>query len=375
MKQICFVAASPLTVNFFLVPHLLGLRQHYDVTLVVNANEGVALKPMLGIEIVPLEIQRKISPIQDLRTLAALIALFRRRHFDLVHSISPKAGLLAMLAARIAGVPHRLHTFTGQVWATRRGSMRWILRQADRVTVRAASQTLTDSFSQRDFLVEQGVTKPGACHVLGEGSVSGVDVDRFRPDADLRIAVRRELEIPSDAVTILFLGRMTRDKGIPELLDAFGALAEAFPRANLLLVGPDEEALLASAKAHPFASRIRCVGYTHQPERYVAAADLLTLPSHREGFANVILEAAAAGIPVVASRIYGITDAVIDGETGLLHKAGDSADLTEKLRAVLADQGLRQRLNERARNRVMAEFTQARLVSELLAFYRSRLDA
>jgi glycosyltransferase involved in cell wall biosynthesis len=248
------------------------------------------------------------------------------------------------------------------------------LRAADRLIAHIATQLLTDSFSQRSFLVEQGITKLSSCTVLGNGSVSGVDVERFRPDAERRNAARCELGIPSDALTILFLGRMTRDKGMPELVDAFASLAEASPRAHLLLVGPDEEALMASAKAHPFASRIHCVGYTHQPERYVAAADLLTLPSHREGFGSLILEAAAAGIPVVASRIYGITDAVIDGETGLLHKVGDVLDLTEKLRVMLADEGTRRRLGAHARDRVMAEFTQARLVAALLAFYRSRFD-
>lgn len=369
MKRVCLVTTSPLIVNFFLVPYLLSLKRTYQVTLIVNAAEGTPLEPLPDIRVVSMPVLRKMAPFSDMAMLFRLVWFFLRERFDLVHSFSPKAGLLAIVAAKIAGIPHRVHTYTGQVWSTRRGLMRWMLREADRAIARAATHLLADSVSQREFLGRHGVVSADRCEVLGWGSVSGVDVRRFRPDPEARARVRAELNIPLDATVVLFLGRVTREKGIPELVDAFSVLAERRVGLYLLIVGPDEDELTVSIAACKYGQRVRILGYSRRPEHYVAASDVLALPSHREGFGTVILEAAAAGVPTVAARIYGVTDAVVDGQTGLLHKPGDVRDLVERLARVVDDADFRARLGACARERALEEFSQERLTSELMAFY------
>jgi len=375
MKRVCFVTTSPLIVNFFLVPHLLHLSQRYEVTLAVNVEEGAPLLPLPGVEVVSLPIRRRSSPLADFQALARLISLFSSRRFHLVHSFSPKAGLLTMVAGRICGVPRRIHTFTGQVWATMRGPRRFLVKAADRCTAKCATHILTDSRSQCEFLVAQRVVARERCRVLGEGSVTGVDTHRFQGNPDTRAAVRAELNIPKEAVVVLFLGRLKRDKGVLELSRAFASLASKQDLAHLLLVGPDEDALMPriTEQCSQHRDHVHALGYTFAPERYVAASDILALPSHREGFGSVIIEAAAAGVPAVASRIYGITDAVADGETGLLHKPGDWKDLAKQLNRLLADSDLRKQLGSRAQERALREFRQEHLVQLLAEFYNEIL--
>jgi glycosyltransferase involved in cell wall biosynthesis len=346
------------------------------VHLAVNLDEGTALAEGHGAEVIALPIRRKIAPWSDLRTLAAMVRLFRERRFDAVHSFSPKAGLLATVAGWIAGVPVRIHTYTGQVWMTRYWIMRWILIAADKTIARFATHLLADSPSQRQMLLELGIVRSAEkCRVLGSGSVSGVDPARFRPDGTARAVVRRELGIAPDSTVLLFLGRLTRDKGVFDLAHAFTSLAAIHPAAVLLLVGPDEEQVRSKiesiCRAH--AGRLRFVGYTRSPERFIAAADLLCLPSYREGFGSAIIEAAAAGVPAIGSRIYGIIDAIVEGETGLLHIPADANDLAVKIELLMKDPALRERLGTRARQRAIDEFSQQRLTQALLDYYRGVL--
>jgi glycosyltransferase involved in cell wall biosynthesis len=204
--------------------------------------------------------------------------------------------------------------------------------------------------------------------------VSGVDIRRFRPDTAARAALRAELGIDPDARVVLYLGRVTRDKGVLDLARAFARLPAD---AVLLVAGPDEEGLTARMLelSGPGASRVRFAGYTAQPERFLAASDVLCLPSYREGFGSVVIEAAATSVPAVASRIYGVTDAMVHGETGLLFTAGDCDELAARLAAILADDSLRTRLGAEARRRAIEHFSQERLTDELAVFYERILGS
>jgi glycosyltransferase involved in cell wall biosynthesis len=372
MKKICFVTTSPLIVNFFLVPHLVRLARRYEMSLAVRLPGEVPLRPLPGIEIIPVDIRREIAPLADAMALASLVRLYRKRGFDLVHSFGPKAGLLSAGAGWLAGTRARLHTFTGQVWAARPGPMRALLRAADGVTARLATHVFTDSPSQRDFLVREGVVPPGRVEVLGKGSISGVDLQRFRPDAGARRAVRAELGISDAAPVVLYLARLTRDKGV---LDFARASARLDARTMFVVVGPDEQGLRGEVRAlaGEAAPRVRFVDYTDQPERYLAAADVLCLPSYREGFGSILIGAAAAGVPAVASRIYGVVDAVVEGETGLLFTPGDIEELTSLLARLLSDPALRDRLGAAARARVEAHFSQDLVLRALETRYEEIL--
>jgi len=372
--RVALVVTSTLVVRWFLIEHIRTLARTFAVTLIVN-NDAPELAALLPCRILTLRLERDIALLADLRALAWLWRHFRAERYRLVHTLTPKAGLLGMLAARLARVPCRLHTFTGQVWTTRRGPIRSLLKTADRLISFSATRVLADSFSQRDFLVAQGIADSAKIDVLGQGSVSGVDARRFRPDAAMRKQLRAELEIPETATVFLYLGRLKRDKGVLDLAQAFGLCSSEDSMSWLLLVGPDEDGLLPEVEQACAAcrSRLHVVGFSAIPERYLAGSDVLCLPSYREGFGVVIIEAAAAGLPAIGSKIYGITDAIVEGETGLLFEAGNVQQLALNMRTLASDASLRRLMGHRARERALRDFPQEKLTAALLAYYRQLL--
>lgn len=372
MKRLCVVTTTDLIVNFFLKGLLRALSERYAVTLVVNTGDaGLLSKAGIQAELKPLRIERQIAPAADLAALYRLSQLLRAGKFDAVVSLAPKAGLLAALAARMAGIPFRCHVFQGEVWATRSGPMRWLLKTLDRLVAALSTQVLVISRSEREFLLREGVLdalEPAKSRVIANGSLSGVDLARFREDAVARREVRGELGIAEAEPLVLYLGRLTRDKGVLDLARAFEKLGGS-PAARLLYAGPDEEGLRPAIEFAAGGARARVLfaGLTDRPERYIAAADVVALPSHREGFGNVLIEAAAAGVPSVAARIYGIEDAVVDGETGLLHAPGDAGAIAACLGKMLSDPALRARLGASARSRARERFSSETVIAWWLA--------
>ena len=366
--RLCFVVSSGMTLKAFLLDHLRAATTRFDVSAVANGLPPDALQALgIPVPVRHVAIPRQIAPGSDLAALAALRRTFAAERFDIVHSLTPKAGLLSALAGASVRVPVRIHTFTGQVWATRTGAGRALLKGADRVTASLDTHLLADSASQRDFLVSEGVMPAAKIRVLGHGSVNGVDARRFRPDAQARERVRAEAGIPPDAMLFLYLGRFSRDKGLLDLARAFARETQAW----LLLVGPDEDGLAPALRAAvgPSASRLRMLGATDCPEDFMACADAFVLPSYREGFGSVILEAAAAGLPAIGTRIYGITDALVDNETGLLVAPRDVEALASAMRQLGGDPARRRALGEAARARALRDFRPSDLSEALLAHY------
>lgn len=372
MKQarVCFIVASPMTARAFLSGHIAALSGRYAIDLAVDVGDETELGSIPArARIVPLPIRRKVALLADLTALSRLFLLFRRERYAAVSSVTPKAGMLALLAATLARVPLRIHIFTGQVWTTRLGWKRWLLKTVDRFMARLATHVLADSPSQRDFMVKEGIVSADKIRVLGEGSICGADGERFRPDAGRRVGIRRSHGIPETAVVFLFVGRLNRDKGVLDLAEAFAALENQ--AAWLLVVGPDEANLSGEMELRLGAAlgRTRFVGYTDRPEDFMAAADVFCLPSYREGFGMVIIEAAAAGIPAIGSRIYGITDAIEEDETGLLHRPGDTAGLAGLMAILAGDAERRQAMGEAARERALRLFSAEAVIEAWLRFY------
>ena len=378
MKKICFIATIPAVVHTFLRGHIRASTEKYQVTVVCNNAEAFLLDDLFyGLpdahlhRVILLPIERKVSLLHDLLVLLRLIVLFHRENFDLVHSIMPKTGLLGMLAAWTMGVPNRLHSFTGQVWATQHGWRRSGLKMFDKLIVSFATRILADSPSQRDFLVSEDVLTQDQCLVIGDVSICGVNASRFHPDALLRDKIRNELKLRTEQTVILFLGRLNRDKGMLDLAVAFSELAALREELALVLVGAEEDVPYSRILeiCHAQRDRLRYLSFTANPEYYMAAADIFCLPSYREGFGQVIIEAAACGIPSIASRIYGITDAVDDGKTGLLFTPGDIAELTLSLLRLTEDRQLRQKMGEAARTRTLMLFPSDKISRGMLALY------
>lgn len=373
LRRICYVVSSELTVRAFLLDLIGGAADRYRVSVVANMDSPDALGALgIALDVTPVRIARRIAPFADLAALVRLIRLFRRARFDLVHSLTPKAGLLAALAGAICRVPIRVHTFTGQVWVTRSGPARALLKALDRLIGALATHVLVDSASQLDFLVSEGVVSRTKARVLGHGSVCGVDAGRFRPDPIARASVRAKTGVPPEAILFLYLGRLARDKGLLDLAHAFAKVEGAW----LMLVGPDEDSMAAEIRdaCGPGKARLRMLGYTDRPEEFMAAADVFVLPSYREGFGSVIIEAAAAGIPAIGSRIYGVTDAIAEGETGFLVPARDPAALAARMRELASDAALRKRLGRAARARAMRDFAMPALTRATLEYYAEQLE-
>lgn len=360
-----------------MAPHIRALREYYDVTLITNG-ASVELEELLGAQVsfCPVPIQRKVSLKEDAMALLMLLRLFRAQKFSCVHSITPKAGLLAMVAAWLAGVPLRIHTFTGQVWATERGARRWLFKSLDKFLAKCANAILADSNSQREYLIGQGVVATDEIRVLANGSIAGVDVERFQYSESSRDAIRGRLGIPANALVFLYLGRLNRCKGVVDLIHAFDLLAPTERAFHLVVAGPDEEDISVDVAvlATKYPGRVHRIDYVDNPQEYMSAADVFCLPSYREGFGSVLLEAASVGIPVIASRIYGITDAVVDGETGLLHEPGNITEISAAMRRLACNKELRKSMGNRARARAIEKFPENRLAQALTEFYRDRLD-
>ena len=371
-KRICLVIANPLTIHFFLLDQIKALANKYDLTVITNTGNPAFLSHLgVPVRVIPVAIERHVSLWRDLKALIRLALIFSNEKFDMVHSLSPKSGLLAMAAAWLVKVPVRIHTFQGEVWVTRRGLWRAFLRFLDKLVVRLANHLLVVSYSEEKFLIEQGVVPPGKLQILANGSICGVDLSRFKPDLSVRNKIRDSLGIPEADTVVLFIGRLTVDKGLLDLADAFSRIIAKRKNVHLLVVGPDEGGIRERMQS---MLGIECpllhfAAYTETPEHYIAASDILCLPSYREGFGLVLIEAAATGIASIGSRIYGITDAIVDNETGLLFTPGNIDDLTEKLECLIGDPALRDVLGENGRMRACRDFSKELVLSELLKYY------
>jgi glycosyltransferase involved in cell wall biosynthesis len=364
----------PFTFDTLLREQLSYLTQQgMDITLV--SSPGAVLEEIgksLHLSYHPIPMARKPEPWSDLLSLRALTRLLRHERFDIVHSSTPKIGLLTALAGTLARVPVRIHTFTGQVWVGMQGLSRRIMRQCDWIIGHLDTHCYADSASQRTFLVNQRLVAASRISLLGAGSISGVNLERFNPGVfggDRADAQKRELGVSEQSLIILFVGRLTKDKGIRELVSAFRMLQIEKKDVELILVGPfePERDPLPRETLYELAHnpRIHVVGFSHEPEKYMATADVFCLPSYREGFGSVVIEAGAMGVPAVVSRVVGLVDAVVDGETGLLVPAKEVDFLRGALMKLLSSPEIRRRMGCAARERAVRDFD-SRIINHLV---------
>lgn len=324
----------------------------------------------------PIEMTRRMTPWADARSLLRLAAKLRELRPDVVHAGTPKAGLLGVLAAWLMGVPVRIYQVRGLPMLTARGMRRRVLRHTERLAAAAATHVLCNSHSLRTAMIEEDLCPASKMDVLLGGSSNGVDAaGRFNPHragSAVGSQTRQRLGIPRDALVIGYIGRLVREKGIVELWNAWQQLRAESARAHLLLVGPleAEDPIPASIQeALGRDERVHQTGLEWNTPPLYAAMDVFCLPSHREGFPNAVLEAAAMALPVVATRIPGTVDAVQDGITGTLVSPYDAAALAAALRQYIADAAMRARHGSAGRRRVDREFKRERLWSALHDYY------
>ena len=375
VKKICIVASVPATINAFLKEHILMLSEYYNVTVVTSVTVSSSVQIPDNVKLISLNIERDISIINDLKSLLALNALFRKEKFNLVLSVTPKAGLLSALAGCFVRVKHRIHWFTGQVWVTQTGFRRGLLKSVDKLLASCISDALIDSQSQFDFLINENILKPEKGTALGSGSICGVNLNRFKFDPEIKRLYRQKIGLTNDDKVLLFLGRLNSDKGVLDLVNSFHHVASQMDNLHLVLVGPDEqniEKILADTGC--LHEKIHFIGSTMEPEKWMSIADVFCLPSYREGFGSCVIEAAAIGLPAITSRIYGLTDAVIEGETGLMHQVANIEEISNAIKEIFENNTLRKHLGENARKRAVTSFSQEYISNLLLQYVNERLN-
>lgn len=317
------------------------------------------------------EMERRISPIKDLKSLLNLVRLFHREKPDIVHSMTPKAGLLCMLAARICNVPVRIHTFTGLVFPTSHGLQKKMLMLTDRLTAACATYVVPEGEGVMNDLLAHHITSKDM-RVLGYGNVRGVDMQRFDPDLkDVREAAEK---IRKDGVyTFVFVGRIVKDKGINELITAFKRLQSDHPSVRLILVGRFESTidsiLPSNAEEINNNGSIEAVGQQQDVRPWLAAADALVFPSYREGFPNVVLEAGAMGLPSIVTDINGSREIIIDGANGVIIPPRDSESLYVMMKKFVENPEYARKMGLSARPMIEDRYEQSFVRKCLKEFY------
>lgn len=375
-----YVVTASVSVGFFdgQLAYMVG---HGWKVNVVSA-PGPELEAMHAEGVTPLGIpmEREISLLKDIISLWRLWRLFRRIRPNLVVTGTPKAGLLGTLAARLACVPHVVYTIHGLRLETVSGWKRRLLWVTEWLACHAAHQVHSVSFSLRERAIALDIVAPKRCTVIGKGSSNGVNLERWRRTPQTQLTVREtrnDWKLPLSVPVIGFVGRMVRDKGITELYDAFRRLRLSYPDLRLLLVGgfeagdPVPSALRAQVEADP---NVFVTGFVANVEVYYWIMDVLALPTYREGFPGVLLEAQAASVPVVTTDATGAIDAIRDGITGLRVPVGDVDALTAALARLLADPELREQMGQAGCSWVQQNFQCETVWKNLEANYRSILQ-
>lgn len=359
--------------------HLSGASVSIITSPAKPYEKGISFDPVHSI--IEVEIPREIAIVNDFKALVALYITFRKLDYNIIHSTTPKAGLLTCLAGFLARTPIRLHTFTGQTWVDKKGLPRKLYKLLDKLIIKLNHHSYADSQSQMQFLISEGICNQNDISVLGDGSLAGVNLDRFNPKTypeNTQMKLRSSLKVSDDSIVIIFVGRITKDKGILELLKAFEILLSKNLNVSLLLVGPiDGDVVVGGVDLESYISsneNIISTGFTDSPEKYLSIADIFCLPSYREGFGTVIIESASMGLPCVASNIYGLSDAVQNGETGILVGVKNVDSLVNALTQLTEDHMLRADMGQNAKNRAIRDFGSNKVNSLVVDEYKRLMD-
>jgi len=328
-----------------------------------------------GIKTVALEMTRIISPIKDVKALWNFYILCKKEKPTMVHSHTPKAGIVGMLGAKLAGVPIRLHTVAGMPLMEARGFKRKILGLVEKVTYSSASKVYPNSKGLYDFIVQNNYTQANKLKVIGQGSSNGIDTNHFAPEqvsAEEQSQLKHDLGIKAEDFVFVFVGRLVGDKGINELIKAFVDLDD--PKIKLLLVGPlesDLDPLKDSTLTEiEINKNIISVGFQKDVRQYFAIAQALVFPSYREGFPNVVMQAGAMGLPSIVSNINGCNEIVKEGKNGTIIPVKNAETLKVAMQKMYSDKNYYNHLKKNSRLMIRSRYEQSIVWNALLKEYR-----
>ncbi len=378
-KKIVRVTTVPISLGKLLKGQLQFMSQYYNV-LGISSNGDGALNDVSeqeGIRVLPVEMTRKITPVQDLKAVYKLYKVFRKEKPDIVHSHTPKAGTLAMIAAKLAGVPHRLHTIAGLPLLEATGAKRKLLDTVEKLTYACATKIYPNSFGLNDIIIENGYTKTSKLKVLANGSSNGIDTSHFDPKlygSSDNTALRKELKIDENDFVFIFVGRFVKDKGINELITSFNKLNAEEENVKLLLVGSYEkelDPLLPETETEINTNdNIISVGWQTDVRPYFSIGDVLTFPSYREGFPNVVMQAGSMGLPSIVTNINGCNEIVTEGINGTIIPVKNDDALYRAMKKFISDKQYSNQLAKQAREVISQNYEREHVWNAILEEYR-----
>lgn len=358
-KKVCFIASYPYGIVSFHKTNFEKISESADVYVIANFEDKDVFKDLHIVDAFPVNIARRPSIMENIKAMIAMYKIFKEQQFDCFVSMSSNASLLASIAGFFAHIPHRIRIFTGQLWANMHGTKRLFFKLIDKATVALNTDLLVDGRPQRQYLIDNGILKPGQATVLANGSICGVDIKKFIPKENIRIEERKRIGINDDVVVFSFMGRINRDKGIFELLGAANRLFAEVDNAVLVLIGNMEELTPEILMQYPnldIGKNVILYGFTKEPHHALQLSDVFCLPSYREGFGMSVIEAAALSLPVICSDVYGLQDSYLPDVTGLKCKVKDVDSLYECMKRLYMDKPLREKFGFNGRKRVMDMF-------------------
>lgn len=382
-KKLIRITTVPMALRYLLPGQMKFMSAHGFDVLMISAG-GKELPAVIELENcrhIVVDMTRKITPFSDFICLIRLIMIFRKEKPDIVHSHTPKAGLLGMLAAKICGVPVRIHTVAGLPLMVEKGFKFRLLKFVEKLTYASASHVWPNSNSLLQFIAEQKLCDSRKLHMIGKGSTNGINIKRFSReilDAKILDEIRTSIQYSAENKYLLCIGRLVADKGIVELVNVFVQLQKTYRDVRLILVGgfePELDPLPAATLEEIEKNKsILHISWTDRVEYYMYLADYFVFPSHREGFPNVLLQAGAMELPVICSRITGNIDIVTDNETGLVFECGNQQQMLSLLHQAIKSPQHMKEMASRLQQQIKENYRQENIWQNMLASYKSLLN-
>jgi glycosyltransferase involved in cell wall biosynthesis len=377
LKKLIRTATVSISLDILLKGQLAFLKDHYEVVAVSGKDSHLdSVSSREGVRTIPVSFQRQISPFKDFVSLLKLYKVLRKEKPLIVHSITPKAGLLTMIAAYFAGVPIRIHTFTGLVFPYKKGFIHHLLLFLDKILCRFATYIIPEGEGVKKDLLAFKVTKK-PLKVIANGNVNGIDLDFFNPNKVSQVEqenLKQQLHINSTDFVFVFVGRLVSDKGINELVAAFDTFSSKNSNSKLLLVGPlenDLDPLLQKTKDTISNNKaIISVGFQTDVRPFLAISNVFVFPSYREGFPNVILQAGAMNLPCLVTDISGSNEIIIQNENGIILPVKNEIAIFEAMKLIFEDRNLFLKLKQNARIQIESRFQQELVWKTLLQEYK-----
>ncbi|MGB3775421.1 MAG: glycosyltransferase family 4 protein [Leeuwenhoekiella sp.] len=354
------------------------MNQFYHVIGIAGAKENMQkVRENEGIDTIDLEMTREITPVKDMTSLFKLYKVLKKENPFIVHTHTPKAGIVGMMAAKMAGVKHRLHTVAGLPLVEATGTKRKILNQVERLTYACATKVYPNSKGLEQIILEHNFTRPEKLKVLANGSSNGIDVSIFDPEhitKEKKQQLRSELQLKPEDLVLVFVGRIVKDKGINELMEAFKKLSAEHTNLKLLMVGPYEEDLdpispeaekqIANNKA------IISLGWQDDVRPFFAVSDVLIFPSYREGFPNVVLQAGAMGIASIVSDINGCNEIIEQNVNGMIIPVKSAIGIEKAIKSLLENPEKTRQMKMVAREHIVSHYDQKMVWEAILQEYK-----